>query len=68
MEYYSVIKNWNSAICNNMNGLWEYNAKWKRKTNTVWYHLYVESEKCNKLVNVTEKKIDSDWEQTSGYH
>ena len=49
-------------------GWTEYNAKWKRKTNTVWYHLYVESEKYNKLVNVTEKKIDSDWEHTSGYH
>ena len=66
MEYYLAIKNWNSAICNNMDGLWELNVKWKRKTNTVWYHLYVEFEKYNKRVNVTENKIDSYWEQTSG--
>ena len=27
-----------------------------RKTNNVWYHLYVESEKYNKLVNITKEK------------
>ena len=25
------------------------------KTNTVWYHLYVESKKQSKLVNITER-------------
>ena len=28
----------------------------QRKINTVWYHLYVESKKYNKLVNITKKK------------
>ena len=37
------------------------------KTNTIGYHLYVESKKCNKLVNITKKKPIHRWrEQTSG--
>ena len=41
-------------------------VKW-RKTNTVWYHLNVESEKHNKLVNITEKKQTYSYrERTSG--
>ena len=28
----------------------------QRKTNTVLYHLYVESKKYNKLVNITKEK------------
>ena len=33
-----------------------------------WYHLYVESKKYNKLVNVTRKKQTHRYrEQTSGY-
>ena len=51
IEVYSY--NWNySAIIkmtfNNMDGLGGYYAKWnvrQRKTNTVWYHLHVESKK-----------------------
>ena len=40
----------------------------KRKTNTVWYHLYVESKKYNKLVNKTKKKQTHTYrEQISGY-
>ena len=31
----------------------------QRKTNTVCYHLHVESKKYNKLVNITKKKRDS---------
>ena len=48
MEYYSAIKR------NEMEGI-----KWnesERKTNAVCYHLYVESKKYNKLVNITKKK------------
>ena len=30
--------------------------KTQTKTNTIWYHLYVKSEKQNKLVNITKKK------------
>ena len=38
------------------------------KTNTVWYRLYVESKKYNKLVNIMRKKQTHRYEeQTSGY-
>ena len=39
-------KEGNIAICDNMDGLGRYYAKWNksdRKTNTVWSYLYVES-------------------------
>ena len=52
-------KEWNNAICSNTDGLGGHDAKWnksKRKTNTVWSHLYVESKKHNKLVTVTKEK------------
>ena len=40
----------------------------QRKANTVCYHLYVESEKYNKLMNITKKKQTlRNREQTSGY-
>ena len=40
----------------------------QRKTSTVWYHLYVESKKYNKLVNKTKKQQAHRYrEQTSGY-
>ena len=61
----------NFAICSNMDGLGGHYAKWtkrQRKTNTVWYHLYVESKKYNKLVNITKKKQTHRYrEQTGGY-
>ena len=38
----------------------------QRKTNIVWYHLYLESKKYNKLVNITDKKQTQRYrEQTS---
>ena len=40
----------------------------QRKTNTVCYHLYVESKKYNKVVKITKKKQTHRYrEQTSGY-
>ena len=40
----------------------------QRKTNTIWYHLYVEYKKYNKQVNITKKKQALRYrEQTSGY-
>ena len=40
----------------------------QKKTNTVWYHLRVESKKYNTLVNITKKKQTHRYrEQTSGY-
>ena len=54
-----------------MDGLRGHNVKWHvrhGKTNTVSYHLYVESKKYNKLVKIANKKqIHRYWEQTSGY-
>ena len=39
-----------------MDGLGGHYAKWtKSDKNTVWCHLYVESKKYNKLVNITKK-------------
>ena len=46
MEYYPVIKEWNTAICSNMDEPVGYYTKWnKSKTNIIWHHLYVESKK-----------------------
>ena len=30
--------------------------KCQTEKNTVWYHLYMKSKNCNKLVNITKKK------------
>ena len=48
MEYYSAIKKeQNNAIYSNMDGTRDSHTKWiqvrKRKSNTSWYHLYMES-------------------------
>ena len=43
----------------------------QKKTNTIWYHLYVECKKHNKLVNITKKKKKQTQryrEEISGYH
>ena len=58
MEYYSVIKK---------NTLLSFTATWMdlegvtrhRKRNTVGYHLYVQSKKYNKLVNIKKKEVNS---------
>ena len=40
----------------------------QRKTNSIWYHLYVESQKYNQSMNITKKmQIYRYREQTSGY-
>ena len=69
MEYYLAIKKeWNFSICSNMDGLEGHYAVRQRKANLVWSHLYVESKKCSKLVNITKKKqIYRHREQTSVY-
>ena len=67
-----VKREWYFAIGRNMNVLEGYYARWdkserQRKTDTVWYHLFVESKKYNRLVNITEKKAHRGGEQTSSY-
>ena len=50
------------AICDNTDGPGGYYAKWnvrQRKTNTVWYHLYVKSKKNNKWTNRIKHETDS---------
>ena len=45
VEYYSSMKKWNLAICDNIDRSWGYYAKWNktgRETNTAWFHLHVE--------------------------
>ena len=49
-------KEQNFALCSNMDELGGHHAKWNvrhKKVNTLWYCLYVESKKYNKLVNIT---------------
>ena len=39
-------KEWNNAICNDMDGPRDCHSDWNKsdtKTNIIWYHLYVES-------------------------
>ena len=47
-------KEWNFAICINMDGLEGYYAKWK--TNTVWYCFYAEPKK---MQSTSEYKKDN---------
>ena len=56
----SAFKKWNNAICNNMDDLKttiliEVN---QRKTNIIWHHLYMESNK-NDLKEFIHKQTDS---------
>jgi len=47
--YSSVKKEWNLAICNNMDEAREYNAKRnKSEKDTIWFHSYMEFKKQNK--------------------
>ena len=50
-------KEWKFAICNNVNGIGGYYAKQnksERNTNTIQFHVYIESKNQNK-----QNKIDS---------
>ena len=70
MEYYSAIKNEIlpfAATWMDLEGIMLSEIS-QRKTNTIWYHLYVESKEYNKLVNMTKKKLTHRYgEQTGGY-
>ena len=59
MEYYSAIKKeWNNAICSNMDETRDYHLVSQRKINIIWYHLYVESKKndTNELIYKTDSQ------------
>ena len=73
MEYYSSHKKeWDFAICNNIDGLGGYYARWNksdREKQILHDITYVESKKHDKLVNIIKKKQTHRYrEQTSGYH
>ena len=42
VEYYWTIKRWNIAVYNNMDGSWEYHAKWnksdRKNARTIWFN------------------------------
>ena len=72
LEYYSAIKKNEmmpfAAMWVNLENIMQSEIS-QRKTNSIWYHLYMESKKYNKLVNITKKKqTHRHREQTSGYH
>ena len=60
MEYYSTIKKKKilpfAATWMDLEGIMLSEISEQRKTNTACYHLYVESNKYNKLVNITKMK------------
>ena len=73
MEYYSAIKKeWNFAICSNIDGLGGHYAKWNKSDGErqILYnitHMY-NLKKYNKLVNITKKKQTHRYrKQTSSY-
>ena len=64
MEYYSALKKeWNNAICNNMDGPRDYHTKWSKpdKMNMIWYHLYVESKKMEKRKEINGLEMDTEY-------
>ena len=66
-EYCSAVKRTSAVTGMDLEGVMLSEIS-QRKTNTVQYHLYVESKKYNKLVNITKKKqTHRRREQTSGY-
>ena len=57
MEYSSAIKEWNNAICSNMDGATEYYPKpSKPDTNTIWYPLFVKSKEMIQISIFTKQK------------
>ena len=63
-------KEWNNAIWSNMNGPRDYHTKWsqtERETNTIRYHLYVESKILQKLTYLQKKEIHSHRKQSYDY-
>ena len=66
-----IVKKWNNAICSNMDGPRDCHTEWSksdRERNTIWYHLYVESEKVIQM-NLSTKQKESyrSRKQTYGY-
>ena len=69
MKYYSIIKKKEylpfAATWMDLDGVTLSEIS-QTKTNTVWYHLYVESNKYNKLMNITKENIENKLMVTNG--
>ena len=60
---FSSEKEGNPAICDSVNGNGGYYVKWniRKKTNTAWYHLYVESKKPELIKTETNVVVTRGW-------
>ena len=57
MEYDSAIKKeWNIAICSNMDGPRDYHTKWSKPKTNIIYHLHVESKQMIPMNLFTKQK------------
>ena len=61
-------KEWSDVICSNMFGPRDYHSKWsQRKTNIIWYHLYMESKQNDTNGLIYKREIDLQTQkQTNG--
>ena len=58
-------KEWNNAICSNMDGPRDYHTKWsksERERQISWYHLYMESKIWHKLTYLQKRNRLTDIE------
>ena len=56
-NYSAIKKQWNNAICSNIDGPRDYHAKWTQtKTNIIWYQLNVKSLKMIQMNLFTKNK------------
>ena len=61
-------KKWNNAICSNMDRPRHYlSEKSQRKTNAIWYHIYVESEIWYKWTCLQNRNALTNRKQIYGY-
>jgi len=63
-------KEWNNAICSNMDGPGDYHtkqSKWERNKNTIWYHSYVESKIWHKWTYLQNRQTHGHKEQVCSF-
>ena len=57
MEYYCYKKEWNNAICSNIEEPRDYHTKWSQRKTNVVHPLYVESKKLIQMDLFTKQKL-----------
>ena len=73
MEYYSAIKKeWNNAICSNMDGLRDYHTKWSKsdRERQISYditYMWNLKEMIQMNLFTKQKQTHRHWKQTYGY-